>query len=159
MSPCLLVSLSALHSLSPRLRCLPSPSLPLGILDAIFSGDPEGTLFLPHGSSIPAWKRWLGFTARPKGRLVVDAGARRAVQEKGRSLLPIGVMQVQGHFNKGDVVALCDADAVEFARGLTNYSAADVNRILGLHTQQIIEVLGVLPYEEVVHRDNLVVVI
>ena len=130
-----------------------------GILDAIFAGEPAGTLFLPHGTSIPAWKRWLGFTARPKGRLIVDAGARRAVQEKGRSLLPIGVMQVQGTFNKGDVVAICDAEAVEFARGLTNYSAADINRILGLHTRQVIEVLGVLPYEEIVHRDNLVVVI
>lgn len=129
-----------------------------GVLDAIFAGEPVGTLFLPHGSSIPAWKRWLGFTARPKGRLVVDAGARRAVQEKGRSLLPIGVVQVQGTFNKGDVVAVCDADSVEFARGLTNYSAADINRILGLHTSQVIEVLGALPYEEIVHRDNLVVV-
>jgi glutamate 5-kinase len=129
-----------------------------GVLDAIFAGEPAGTLFLPHGSSVPAWKRWLGFTARPKGRLIVDAGARGAVQEKGRSLLPIGVMQVQGSFNKGDVVALCDADSVEFARGLTNYSAADINRILGLHTRQVIEVLGALPYEEIVHRDNLVVI-
>jgi glutamate 5-kinase len=129
------------------------------VLDVIFSGEPVGTIFLPHGSSIPAWKRWLGFTAQPRGKLVVDAGARRAVQEKGRSLLPIGVMQVQGSFNKGDVVALYDADSVEFARGLTNYSAADINRILGLHSQQVIEVLGVLPYEEIVHRDNLVVVI
>jgi glutamate 5-kinase len=130
-----------------------------GVLDAIFSGAPEGTLFLPHGSTIPAWKRWLGFTARPKGRLIVDAGARRAVQEQGRSLLPIGVMQVQGDFSKGDVVALCDAGAVEFARGLTNYAAADMTRILGLHTTQVAEVLGELPYEEVVHRDNLVVVV
>jgi glutamate 5-kinase len=130
-----------------------------GILDAIFTGEPVGTLFLPHGSSIPAWKRWLGYTARPKGRLVVDAGARRAVQEKGRSLLPIGVVQVLGDFSKGDIVALCDADSVEFARGLTNYSATDAGRILGLRTPQIIEVLGTLPYEEIVHRDNLVVTI
>jgi glutamate 5-kinase len=143
-------------SLSP---CLPLSLSNFGVLDVIFSGEPVGTIFLPHGSSIPAWKRWLGFTAQPRGKLVVDAGARRAVQEKGRSLLPIGVMQVQGSFNKGDVVALYDADSVEFARGLTNYSAADINRILGLHSQQVIEVLGVLPYEEIVHRDNLVVVI
>src|SRR5207237_6728504 len=96
-----------------------------GILDAIFAGEPVGTLFLPHGSTMPAWKRWLGYTARPKGRLVVDAGARQAVQSKGRSLLAIGVIEVAGSFGKGDVVALADPDGVEFARGLTNYSSAD----------------------------------
>lgn len=130
-----------------------------GILDAIFSCQPVGTLFLPHGNSVPAWKRWLGFTAQPRGRLVVDAGACNAVQHKGRSLLPIGVVQVQGHFNKGDVVALCDPDGTEFARGLTNYSATDTGRILGLRTDCIAEVLGTLPYEEIVHRDNLVVIV
>jgi glutamate 5-kinase len=130
-----------------------------GILDAIFNADSVGTLFLPHGSAVPAWKRWLGFTAQPKGRLVVDAGARAAVQQKGRSLLPIGVVQVQGHFNKGAVIALVDAAGVEFARGLTNYSSTDAHRILGLRTEQIAEALGALPYEEIVHRDNLVVIV
>ncbi len=130
-----------------------------GVLDAIFAAEPVGTLFLPHGTSVPAWKRWLGYTAQPKGRLVVDAGARQAVQNKGRSLLPIGVVQVSGSFGKGDVVALCDQDGQEFARGLTNYSAADTTRICGLRTEQIAQVLGTLTYEEVVHRDNLVVII
>jgi glutamate 5-kinase len=130
-----------------------------GVLDAIFAGAAEGTLFLPHGTTVPAWKRWLGYTARPKGRLLVDAGARQAVQQKGRSLLPIGMIQVQGAFNKGDVVALCAADGTEFARGLTNYSAADAAKIVGLKTEKIGEVLGALPYEEVVHRDNLVVIV
>jgi glutamate 5-kinase len=130
-----------------------------GILDAILRGEPVGTLFLPHGESIPAWKRWLGYTARPKGRLVVDAGAREAVQRKGRSLLPIGVVQVQGSFGKGDVVSLCDPDGAEFARGLTNYSAADAGRIVGLRSEQIAPILGGVPYEEVVHRDNLVVIV
>jgi glutamate 5-kinase len=129
-----------------------------GILDAIFAGDPVGTLFLPHGGTVPAWKRWLGYTARPKGRLVVDAGARAAVQQKGRSLLPIGVVSVAGNFSKGDVVALCDPEGNEFARGLTNYSAADAARIVGLRTEQIGEVLGRVPYEEIIHRDNLVVI-
>jgi glutamate 5-kinase len=129
------------------------------ILDAIFAGEPVGTLFLPHGSSVPAWKRWLGYTARPRGRLTVDAGARHAVQHKGRSLLPIGVVRVAGAFGKGDVVALVDPEGTEFARGLTNYSAADASRICGLRTEQIGEVLGSLPYEEIIHRDNLVVII
>jgi glutamate 5-kinase len=129
-----------------------------GVLDAIFSGELIGTLFLPHGTTVPAWKRWLGYTARPKGRLLVDTGARQAVQQKGRSLLPIGLIQVQGAFNKGDVVALCDPDGTEFARGLTNYSAADAAKIVGLKTEKIGEVLGSLPYEEIVHRDNLMVI-
>jgi glutamate 5-kinase len=128
-----------------------------GVLDSLFAADPIGTLFLPKGSTLPAWKRWLGFTAQPRGRLVVDAGARRAVEQKGSSLLPIGVAKVDGTFGKGDVVALHDPDGVEFARGLTNYSAADVNRIRGLRTDQIQQVLGILPYEEIIHRDNLVV--
>jgi glutamate 5-kinase len=130
-----------------------------GVLDALFAAEPIGTLFLPHGSSIPAWKRWLGYTAQPKGRLVLDAGAREAVQHKGRSLLPIGVVQVVGSFGKGAVVALCDAAGTEFARGLTNYSAADAGRICGLRTERIGEVLGTVPYEEIVHRDNLVVIV
>jgi len=129
-----------------------------GILDAVFAAEPVGTLFLPHGVSVPAWKRWVGYTARPKGRLVVDAGAFAAVKEKGRSLLPIGVVQVLGHFNKGDVVALCDSSGHEFARGLTNYPAADAQRIAGLRSEQIAETLGSAPYAEIVHRDNLVVI-
>jgi glutamate 5-kinase len=130
-----------------------------GVLDAIFRGDSVGTLFLPHASSLPSWKRWLGYTAQPRGRVVVDEGARRAVEKQGRSLLPIGVVRVTGSFHKGDVVAICDADGVEFARGLTNYPSGAVDRIRGLRTDQIGEVLGACPYEEVVHRDNLAVIV
>jgi glutamate 5-kinase len=129
-----------------------------GILDTLFAAEPAGTLFLPHGTSLPSWKRWLGFTARPKGRLTVDPGAVVAVRDKGRSLLPIGVVQVQGEFSKGAVMSLCDPNGQEFARGLTNYSAADARRVLGLRTEQIAEMFGALPYEEIVHRDNLVVI-
>ncbi len=128
-----------------------------GILDRILACEPVGTLFLPHGNALPAWKRWLGFTARPRGRLVTDAGARRAVEQLGKSLLPVGMVQVAGTFHKGDVVALCDPAGHEYARGLSNYSSQDAGRICGLHTGQIAETLGSVPYEEVVHRDNLVV--
>ncbi|MBL8798823.1 MAG: glutamate 5-kinase [Planctomycetia bacterium] len=128
------------------------------VLDDLFAGEPVGTLFLPHGNTLSAWKRWLGFTARPKGKLTVDQGAREAVERKGKSLLSIGVLQVNGAFGKGDVVSLCDPAGSEFARGLCNYSAADAARIRGLRTEQIGEVLGAIPYEEMVHRDNLVVI-
>lgn len=127
------------------------------ILDSIFAGEPVGTLFLPHGVPVPAWKRWLGFTARPLGALLVDAGAQRALKEKGKSLLPIGVVQIQGEFNKGDVVAICDLQGNEIARGLTNYAATTAQRILGLRTERIVAILGSIPYEEIVHRDNLVI--
>jgi glutamate 5-kinase len=81
------------------------------------------------------------------------------VRHKGKSLLPIGVLRVTGVFRKGDVVALSNAEGEEFARGLTNYSSEDSIRICGLRSDQISQVLGTQPYEEVVHRDNLVVII
>ncbi len=88
--------------------------------------------------------------------LVVDAGARMAVEKKkGSSLLAIGITAVGGNFNKGDVVSLQDASGDEFARGLTNYSADDVQQIKGLKTEQIAGVLGRCPYHEVIHRDNM----
>ena len=129
-----------------------------GILDRILACEPVGTLFLPHGVTVPAWKRWLGYTARPKGRLMLDAGARDAVVKHGKSLLPVGVVAVSGTFGKGDVVALCDAEGAELARGLTNYSSADVETIRGLSSERIADALGTVPYVELIHRDNLVLV-
>jgi glutamate 5-kinase len=128
-----------------------------GVLDSIVDAKSVGTLFLPQRESMPAWKRWLGYTARTKGRFIVDTGARDAVEKQNRSLLPIGVVQVIGNFNKGDVVSLCDKSELEFARGLVNYSSVDAARIIGIKTEDIAQVLGVVPYEELVHRDNLVV--
>jgi glutamate 5-kinase len=128
-----------------------------GVLDRVIAAEPVGTLFLPHGQDVPSWKRWLGYTARPKGKMHVDAGARRAVVEQGKSLLPVGVTAVEGEFGKGDVVAVYDAAGVEIARGLSNYSSADAARIRGLPTDQAAGQLGSLPYSELIHRDNLVV--
>lgn len=128
------------------------------IIDRVMSAEPVGTLFLPHGTMIPAYKRWLGYTARPKGKLLLDAGAQAAVRDKGRSLLPVGVVAVTGSFQKGDVVALCDANGHEFARGLSNYSSADTEKIRGLSTDRITEALGTVPYVELVHRDNLALI-
>jgi glutamate 5-kinase len=130
-----------------------------GILDRIFACQTVGTLFLPRGSSVPAWKRWLGFAARPKGRLVVDPGARKAIQNHGKSLLAIGIVQVQGSFAKGDVVSIGDFEGNEFARGLTNYPSTIIDKIKGMRSEQILDALESLPYEEVVHRDNLVVIV
>jgi glutamate 5-kinase len=129
------------------------------VLGRIAAGEEVGTLFVAQGQAITSWKRWIGFTAQPRGTLVVDEGARRAVESTGRSLLAIGVVDVQGDFTKGDVVALRDKSGAEFARGLTNYSAAEVLRIKGLKTDAIAAALGHCPYQEVIHRDNMAVTV
>ena len=126
-----------------------------GILDAVFAGEPVGTLFLSQGS-LSARQRWVGFTVRPRGVITVDDGAKRAVLELGRSLLPVGVRGVSGEFGKGDVVSICDTAGTEFARGLSNYAATDAARIAGRNTEQLAALLGTLLYPELVHRDNLV---
>ena len=128
-----------------------------GVLAQILAGEPVGTLVLAQKRVVAARKRWIGFTRQTRGELIVDAGARRAVEHDGRSLLPIGIVKVKGSFHKGEVVAVCDPEGAEFARGLTNYSADDVRRIRGLKTNEIAEALGHCPYNEVVHRDNMVV--
>jgi glutamate 5-kinase len=128
-------------------------------LTRILAGEPAGTLFLAHGASHRARKRWIGLTARPRGHYVVDAGARSALESGSKSLLAIGIVAVAGEFDKGDVVGIRDPSGQEFARGLSNYGTADARRIQGLHTQQARETLGSTLYDEVVHRDNLVLVV
>jgi len=127
------------------------------IVDEILAGNEVGTLFLAQGTTLPAWKRWIGYTIAPQGHYVLDDGARQAVVGNGRSLLAIGITRVEGEFEQGDIVALADAAGHEFARGLTNYSSADARTVAGKRTDAMIEVLGSLPYGEVIHRDNLVV--
>lgn len=129
-----------------------------GVLGRILSGETVGTLLLAEGKSVSPWKRWIGFSARPHGKLHLDRGAVRAVTDQGRSLLAIGITDAEGEFIKGDVVALCDQDGKEIARGLTNYRASEIHQIKGLKSDRIAQVLGHRPYEEVVHRDNLTLV-
>ena len=126
-----------------------------GILEAVFRGETVGTLFFSQSEGVPARKRWIGLTARPKGVLRIDAGAQHAVVQLGKSLLPVGVREVAGEFGKGDLVSICDASGAEFARGLSNYSSDAAAKLAGLNTQQIAELLGKVPYPELVHRDNL----
>ena len=125
------------------------------VLARIIEGQPLGTLILAHGKSISPRKRWIGFSAQPRGRVILDAGARRAIEERGSSLLAIGIVEAEGDFDKGDVVSLCDTAGHEFARGLSNYPADEIQRIKGLQTDRIAQVLGHCRYDEVVHRDNM----
>ena len=128
-------------------------------LTRVLSGEPVGTLFLAHGQTHRARKRWIGLTARPRGHYVVDDGARKAVELGSKSLLAIGVVEVVGDFEKGDVVSVRDTSGHEFARGLTNYATADARLISGLHTTQARKALGSALYDEVIHRDNLVLIV
>lgn len=128
------------------------------IIDRILAGDDVGTLFRSGGELLPAWKRWIGFTVPPKGSMILDDGAVAAIRERGKSLLAIGVTDVHGDFHEGELVSLRDTAGREFARGLSNFPASSVHQIRGKKVEEIAGVLGHLPYAEVIHRDNLVVV-
>lgn len=126
-----------------------------GTLGRIMAGESVGTLFVAQGKSISPWKRWIGFSATPRGKILLDEGACRAITQNGSSLLAIGISGIEGVFFKGDIVALCNLQGRELARGLSNYPASDIDRIKGLKSARIAQVLGHCPYQEVVHRDNL----
>lgn len=127
-------------------------------LTSILECQPVGTLILAEGQTRAARHRWIGLTARPKGRIRVDSGAATALTSKGGSLLAIGIVDVEGDFEKGDVVAITDFAGDEFARGLANYNSADARRVKGLKKEQLrIALDSMAVYDEVVHRDNLVI--
>lgn len=126
------------------------------ILVRLLTGESLGTLFLPRAVRMGGRKRWLAFAARPQGGVRVDAGAKRALVHQGRSLLPSGVQGTVKQFRVGDVVSVLGAEGEEFARGLVNYSAEEVERIKGRRSTEIEGVLGYKHSDEVIHRDNLV---
>lgn len=119
-------------------------------------GECLGTVFHPAVERLSHRKRWIAFGSEPRGTLVLDAGAVTAVTTRGKSLLPAGIREVRGAFEVGDTVLLLGPDGIEIARGLVNFSAVDVRRIMGRHTRELADVLGSVQYDEVVHRDNLV---
>jgi glutamate 5-kinase len=128
-----------------------------GTLTRILAGEAVGTCFVPRADRLGARKRWIAFAVPPQGRLAVDDGAARALTRQGRSLLPSGVTRVDGEFAAGDVVGVLDAEGREFARGLVNFDAGELRRIRGAKTQEIEPRLGYKSFDEVIHRDNLVI--
>ncbi len=128
-------------------------------LRRIVRGESIGTRFEPPTEAhLNARERWIALGANTHSRrLVVDAGARRALVQDKKSLLPAGVKFVKGLFREGDVVEICDPDGRCFAKGLTNYSSVEIERIRGHKTSEIEAILGESRYDEVVHRDNMVV--
>jgi glutamate 5-kinase len=128
-----------------------------GIITRVLEGHDEGTIFLPRSDKMSGRKRWIAYSLPCKGVIKVDAGARQALTERGKSLLPSGITQVSGDFEFGDAVGCVDESDREFARGLTNYGSDELERIKGKRTDQIESLLGYMYYEEVIHRDNLVI--
>ena len=129
------------------------------VLTRLMAGEELGTLFLSQGEPLPAWKRWIGYTVAPAGKLHVDQGATEALVKKGRSLLAIGITRIEGEFETGDVVSICSPDGIEIGRGLTNYTHREAQLIRGRRTEDIAAILGDTPYDEVIHRDNLAVIV
>ncbi|MGL6196208.1 MAG: glutamate 5-kinase, partial [Thermoguttaceae bacterium] len=127
----------------------------LDILTRIFASEEVGTAFIAQDSVLSARKRWIGFASRPIGTVFIDAGAAAAVLKKGKSLLPIGVVNCVGSFEKGDIVSLVDQNGHEIARGLSNYNIRDLLMIRGKKSSEISVILGRFAYEEAVNRDNL----
>jgi glutamate 5-kinase len=127
-----------------------------GLLQALFEGRQVGTLFLPRPERQHSRKHWIAYTVCSTGRLVVDDGGRDALVTKGKSLLPGGILKVEGSFKPGECVTCIDQAGRAFARGLVKYSSTDLDRIKGLKTSQVASVLGYKDYDEVIHRDDLV---
>ena len=116
-----------------------------GMLARVVAGEEEGTLFVPHVRRLRSRKRWIAFFHHPKGSLLVDAGARKALRENGKSLLPPGIARCEGEFIAGEVVRICDLEGTEFARGIAGFGSDEIR---GRGLKRV----------EVVHRDNLVII-
>src|SRR5216110_2590071 len=128
-----------------------------GVLRRLLAGESVGTYFAPKAARLTARKRWIAFAVAPQGKLTVDAGALQALTQHGKSLLPSGILEVEGEFASGDVVALlAGATGREFARGVVNFDADAVRKIRGAKTTEIEGRLGYRSFDEVIHRDNLV---
>ncbi len=129
-----------------------------GVLGRMLAGEPVGTYFAPKADRLAARKRWIAFAVPPQGRLTVDAGALTALTHHGKSLLPSGLVNVEGEFAAGEVVSVVrEVDGREFARGLANYGADELRRLRGAQTGDIERRLGYKGVDEVIHRDDLVI--
>jgi glutamate 5-kinase len=129
-------------------------------LTQLFNGDEIGTYFVPAEKKIRGRKKWIAFNPKVEGAVIIDRGGERAIVEKKKSLLPAGIKEVVGDFKIGSNLSVMNDEHVEIARGLTNFSSEELKHIIGLNTKKIAEVLGVDSYfDEVIHRDNMVIVL
>ncbi|HSG32243.1 MAG TPA: glutamate 5-kinase [Thermodesulfobacteriota bacterium] len=127
-------------------------------ISAIFSGDNIGTFFLPAMEKLTGRKHWIAFAHKPLGKIFVDDGAKNAITSSGKSLLPSGITHVEGDFGIGELVVCVDSSGSEIARGLCSYSAADIKKLAGQKTSNIKKILGYKYGDEIIHRDDLVII-
>ncbi|NWF52545.1 MAG: glutamate 5-kinase [Nitrospirae bacterium] len=129
-----------------------------GLLHSLLSGKHIGTIFIPKKERISSKKGWIAYSTRIKGNIFIDDGAVKAIIYGGKSLLPSGIISVEGYFDIGDAVLCIDSKGNRIAKGLTNYSFSEIERIKGKKTSEIEKILGYKYSDEVIHRDNLVLV-
>ena len=127
------------------------------ILLKLIESDQAGTWFMPKKNKISGKKRWIAFSCRSRGKIFIDHGAQLAIIQKGKSLLSSGISSIDGNFSQGDLVVICGEQGNQIAKGLVNYSALELEKIKGVKTSKIEHILGYKFYDEVIHRDNLVV--
>lgn len=127
------------------------------LLPSVLAGKPGGSLFLARSRRLTSRKHWIAFTLRARGAVTLDHGAVEALVHKGKSLLATGILDISGQFEAGDPVSCMNEEGKEFAKGLVNFSAEILTRIKGLKTADIQQLPGLQEYEEVIHRDNLVI--
>lgn len=127
------------------------------ILQKIIAGEETGTLLTSGRAPLTARKQWLAGQSRIHGRLVIDAGAVKVLRQQGKSLLAVGVKQVEGDFRRGEIVSCVDEERNEIARGLVNYGASESRKIAGKSSDQFESLLGYIDEPELIHRDNLVI--
>lgn len=127
------------------------------IIIRLVKGEQLGTFFVPKEEKLASRKRWIGMTVKPEGVLYIDDGAAKALVEKGKSLLPIGIVRVEGNFGVGAAVEFKNGSNQVIGIGLVNYNSEEIRLIMGLRSDRIEHRLGYKPYDEVVHRDNLTI--
>ena len=127
------------------------------IIRKLFTGAKLGTTFYPV-EQLSQKRRWIAYATNITGQIVVNSGAKKAITEKNTSLLAIGVVKVNGMFSRGDVISILDENNNEFARGIANYSSADCSKIIGMHSDNIYEILGHKNYDAIITKDNIALV-
>ena len=132
-----------------------APGKQPGVIQAAVEGADIGTLFLPNGDGLNRRKHWIAYTLKPAGKVLVDDGACAVLRKKGKSLLPSGVIGVEGRFERGACVRVCGPDGIEFARGLSDYASSEIVRLAGHNSSEIEAILGCRYADVVIHRDNL----
>ena len=127
------------------------------IIRKIFNGEDFGTMFLPQTEGLSDKKRWIGYATNIIGKITVNEGAKKALIEEEKSLLPIGVLGIINEFNKGDVVSILDESGAEFARGIVNYDSKACEKLIGSHSDSILHILGYKNYDAIITRDNITI--